>query len=158
MTEQGETAAGGTAGGRIEALLGRQQALFDRLDALGQRQSELIEGDEADGLLELLSERQRLIDGIAEVSGLLEPFKSRWAAVMEELPGAQRERVRRRLDALAGLTARIAQRDEADRQNLERRRDAVAMELAQVSRGRGALAAYGGGRPVSGAKFQDREA
>jgi len=160
MTRDPERASesGGSSGVRIEALLSTQHDLFERLDALGQKQSGLIADDQAEALLELLAERQRLIDGIAEVSAMLEPMRSRWPSVMESLPEAERERVRRKLDAMAGLTARIAQRDEADRLSLELRRDAVASELAQVHKGRGALAAYGGGRPAGGAKFQDREA
>jgi hypothetical protein len=153
----GASGAADGAAARIEALLARQLELFAGLDALSERQSELIAGDEADGLLELLSERQRLIDGIAQANALLEPFRSRWSDVMESLGQAERDRVRRRLDELSGLTARIAQRDENDRQQLERRRDAVAAELAQVHRGRGALAAYGG-KAEGGARFHDREA
>jgi hypothetical protein len=145
-------------GERVEELLELQQGLFERLDALGRRQAELIEGDDSVGLLELLAQRQRLIDGITEVNGSLEPFRGRWSAVVNSLPEPERARVNRRIDTLAELAARIATRDDADRAALEKRRDAVASEMGQIGRGRGAVAAYAGGRAPSIPKFQDREA
>lgn len=151
-------APGGATGMRIEALLSQQESLYARLDALGDRQSELVAAEETDRLLELLAERQGIIDGIAQVDELLGPYKTRWPAVMEALPPEERERVRRRLDALSAVMGRIARRDEADRASLQQRRDSVAVELAQIGRGRGALAAYGGPRPGASPRFQDREA
>ena len=103
-------------------------------------------------------QRQRLIDGVSELNALLEPFRARWGELMDGLPGEMRDRVRQRVDVLASLAARIAQRDEADRRALERKRDAVAHELAGMNRGRGALAAYGARKAGAGPRFQDREA
>ncbi len=143
-------------GERVEELLEMQRQLFERLDALGARQGELIDSDDSAGLLELLAQRQRLVNGIAELNTTLEPFRARWGAVLGSMPQAERDRVNRRLDALSELAGRIAERDEADRSRLQKRRDAVAAELTQVSRGRGAVAAYGPGRMP--ANFQDREA
>lgn len=144
-------------GPRVEELLTLQQEFFGQLDALGERQTSLVEEERTGELLELLGQRQRLIDGIAEIGTMLEPFRARWGEVMDGLPDEMRDRVRQRVDLLATLAARIAQRDEVDRQNLERRREQIARELSQMSRGRGALAAYGLGPRVP-ARFQDREA
>lgn len=90
------------------------------------------------------------------MNSLLEPYRPRWAALLASLPEAERDRVNRRLDALSELAGRIAERDETDRRRLEQRRDAVASELKNIDRGRGAVAAYGPGTPS--ARFQDREA
>ena len=68
-----------------------------------------------------------------------------------------RQRVRRRIDVLSELAERVAKRDEADRRLLEQRRDAVAGEMVQINRGRGAMAAYKNG-PHAGPRLQDREA
>lgn len=144
-------------GPRLEELLSLQQRYFSELESLGRTQSTLVEEERTTELLDLLGRRQRLIEGIAEINALLEPFRSRWDDVMRGLPPDMQDRVRRRVDALAGAAARIAERDEADRRNLERRRDAVAHELARLDRNRGALAAYGN-TPAPGARFQDREA
>ncbi len=141
----------------VEGLLDTQHELFDRLDALSQQQSSFIRADETDRLLNLLTERQRVIDQIAGTNAKLDPYRGRWEAFMDELPPTNRERVRKRLDAVAKLADQIAQRDEVDRRELQTRRDAMAHELTKIDNGRGAVAAYGG-RPMSQPKFQDREA
>jgi hypothetical protein len=144
-------------GPRVEELLTLQHEFFTQLDSLSAEQSALVDGERTPELLELLGRRQRLIDGIAEINGLLAPARAQWSEIMAGLPEEMRLRVNRRLDALAGLAARIAQRDEADRARLEGRRDAVAGELARVGRARGAIGAYAG-PSGGGARFQDREA
>lgn len=144
-------------GQRVDELLELQVGLFERLGSLSERQAALIDADDSTGLLELLAQRQRMVDGIAELNRTLEPFRARWSAVLASLPAPERERLNRRVDSLAELAGRIAERDEADRERLARRRDAVAADLGQISRGRGAVAAYGGGGG-SAAGFQDREA
>ena len=142
----------------VEGLLDTQHELFDRLDALSQQQSAFIRADETDRLLHLLTERQRVIDQIAGTNARLEPYRGRWEAFMDELAPTNRERVRKRLDAVAKLADQIAQRDEVDRRELQTRRDAMAVELTKIDNGRGAVAAYGGRRPMSSPRFQDREA
>jgi hypothetical protein len=140
----------------LERLLETQQELFTKLESMSQRQSTLIESQETDQLLEVLAERQCVIDRIAENSAALEPFRASWNAVLGGLDEIGKVRVRRRLDMLSALAERIAQRDEADRRLLEERRDAVAGELMQVNRGRGAMAAYR--EAESGPRMQDRHA
>ena len=156
MHDQHDNQASVSLGERVEELLETQRQLFERLESLGQRQGALIDSDDSVALLELLAQRQRLVDGIAELNSTLEPFRARWSAVLGSLPEAERDRVNRRLEALSDLAARIAERDGADRARLEKRRDAVAADLTQLSRGRGAVAAYGAG--PAAAAFQDREA
>lgn len=140
----------------IEGLLTLQHDLFGRLDDLSRRQAAFIRSDDTDRLLSLLGERQNLIDRIAQTNQQLEPYKARWELMLGEMPLGNRDRVRQKLDAVAVLAGAIAQRDDADRRELQQRRDATASELAKVSRARGAVAAYGGA--AAGARFQDREA
>ena len=142
----------------IDRLLERQHDLFRQLDGLSQRQSVLVTEGQTEALLEVLGDRQRLIDGIAETNAFLEPYRCRWDGVMSGLAEGTRSRMRMRLDAMALLADGIARRDEQDRLELERRRNAVAGELAQINRGRGAVSAYGAqpGAPVP--TFRDQEA
>jgi C4-dicarboxylate-specific signal transduction histidine kinase len=142
----------------VERLLERQQELFGELDIMSQRQALLVQEEDTDQLLEVLSTRQQVIDRISEISAHLEPYRASWDAVMGGLDEIGKVRVRRRLDALAILAERIAKRDEADRQVLETRRQTVAGELMQVNRGRGAMAAYRAGDAETGPRMQDREA
>ena len=142
----------------IDRLLERQHELFRQLDGLSQRQTVLVTQGQTEALLEVLGDRQRVIDGIAETNAFLEPYRCRWDGVMGGLPEAARSRLRGRLDALALLADTIARRDEADRAELERRRNAVAGELAQINRGRGAMSAYGARPEGPAPAFKDQEA
>jgi hypothetical protein len=142
----------------VDRLLGRQHELFRELDGLSQRQTVLVAQGQTEALLEVLGDRQRVIDGIAETNAFLEPYRSRWDAVTAGLPEATRARMRTRLDAMALLADGIARRDEADRMELEQRRNAVAAEMAQISRGRGAVSAYGAVKSDPPPTFSDREA
>lgn len=145
-------------GASVESLLTRQQELFDRLDTLSRRQAGLIQSDETDRLLGLLNERQDIIERIALTNTELEPYRGRWDAFLKELTEASRDRVKVRLEAVAQLAGTIALRDEADRRELQSRRDAMVTELSKMATGRGALAAYGEGPELSTSRFQDREA
>jgi hypothetical protein len=151
-------AAPGAETAEIDSALERQHELFRRLDGLSQRQGALVTHGQTEALLEVLGERQRVIDGIAETNAFLEPYRARWDAVMSGMPEAVRTRMRLRLDAMALLADTIARRDEADRAELERRRNAVAGELAAISRGRGAVTAYSAKPGSPGPKFRDQEA
>lgn len=144
--------------GRLRLLLDEQEALFVRLDALSKRQHTLIDEDRTDELLGLLHERQAIIGGIEDVAAELQPFRERWDVLLGQANPEQRDRLTQQVDRLADLAARVAARDETDRQLIEHRRDALAGELAGADNARGAVAAYGAqsGRPA--ARFQDREA
>jgi hypothetical protein len=143
--------------GQIERLLERQHALFRQLDGMSQRQSILISDGQTEALLEVLAARQRVIDGIAETNAFLEPYRPRWDVVMNGLDSALRARLRARIEAMAALADTVAKRDEADRLELERRRNDLAVELTQVNRGRGAAAAYAPSSPPT-PNFRDEEA
>ena len=141
----------------VEILLQRQHELFSQLDTMSERQSSMVEAQDTDQLLTLLAERQGLIDRIAETSAHLEPYRASWDTLLARVDELGRVRIRKRLDALSEIAERIARRDEADRQLLEERRDAVAGEMMQINRGRGAMAAYQTG-PGASPRMQDREA
>jgi hypothetical protein len=142
---------------QVEMLLAQQQELFVRLDGLSSQQAALIQRDETDRLLEVLGERQLVVDEIGRMNAMLEPWRQRWGSFIAGLGAEERERIRRQVDAVAQLAERIARRDDADRGMLEQRKGSLAAELGQVDRGRGAMAAYGGPRS-DGPRFQDREA
>lgn len=142
---------------RLAELLVHQEKLFLRLDALSKRQSLLVQEDRTDELLGVLGERQVIVDSLDEASRAVEPFRARWDQVLASARPEQRERVRRHVERLAEVAANIAARDDADRREIERRRDRLADDLAGVGRRRGAVAAYGPARGRPAAKFQDTE-
>jgi predicted nuclease with TOPRIM domain len=142
---------------RLAELLEQQESLFLRLDALSRRQSQLVLDEQTDDLLRVLGERQELVEALEQASREAEPYRRRWDEVLAAAAPAQRERIRAQVERLAQLAAEIAARDDADRREIERRRDRLAGDLAGVGRVRGAVAAYGPVRQRPAAKFQDTE-
>ncbi len=143
----------------VVALLEAQVGLVANLDELSLRQAELIEAEDAEPLLKLLASRQGILDELAGLQAEFRPLRERWPQILEGFGHAQRLQIQRRLDGLAAAASQIARRDEEARTRLGTRRDELAAQIADVGRGRGALAAYS--RPptsASGPTFQDREA
>jgi hypothetical protein len=139
------------------SLLDAQRALLGELDALSQRQSTLIDGEDLEPLLALLDERQRVIDRVMPASRTLDELRWRWRTVRAALPETRREQVQRAEDAVLQLFTQLARRDERDQARLRGRLDATGAQLAGLATSRRAAGAYG---PVSStaARFQDRHA
>src|SRR5712671_6008849 len=129
---------------RIGALVDRQHELLLRLDEMSRRQMGLIDEDRDDRLLELIGERQHVIDKLQKTAALLEPLRPAWSETMATLPAGVKDSVRRGLDAVSMLIDQINNRDEEARRRLAKRRDEIAIELLNIGRGRGAVAAYAG--------------
>src|SRR5882724_2781053 len=82
------------------SLLDSQRALLGELDALAQRQSTLIDGEDMEPLLTLLDERQRVIDRVLPASRTLDELRWRWRTVRAALPEGRREQIQRAEDSL----------------------------------------------------------
>ncbi len=137
-------------------LLDQQIDLYGTLDELSKRQHGIVESDDTDSLLRILSQRQDVINRIAELASELEPYRADWDANVNKLPNTERARIRGRLDDLAVMMEQISRRDEHDRDVIEQRRTAIGAELGGARRTGVALSAYGG--QAKGPRFQDREA
>ncbi|MCA9293653.1 MAG: flagellar export chaperone FlgN [Phycisphaerales bacterium] len=132
---------------RLEHILHKQLELYRQLAALSTRQQALIAQDQTDGLMALLTDRQRVIDQISEVNREVEPFATQWTSLVGQLEAEPRQRLGLLLEELDQLVAEITSRDEQDRKVLESRRAEASDALDDVSRKRAALGAYGGPRP-----------
>lgn len=141
---------------RFEVLVERQCALYGALDALSQRQTELVEAGDAEGVLAVLRSRQEILDELSVVAERQRPLRDRWASSLALIEMPVRERIAARVHAMERLAAEINERDERDRERLEEQRDSIANELASVGKTRRAVSAYGEA-PSYGARFQDRE-
>lgn len=141
---------------RLERIIEEQRGLYERLDGLSARQSSLIREDDTDALLGVLGERQAIIDRLGALTEEFAPFRAQWRELMGQLDERSRDAFNRQIDELAARINAIAQRDERDREALDERRGRVTGELQGLSKGRGAVAAYG--RPgASQPRYQDRE-
>jgi hypothetical protein len=127
----------------VENLVAELVALYGQLDALSQRQTELVGGASLDPLLDVLSERQPIVDRIDAVTGELGPILADREAVLAAAgPGAGELRLR--LAGVEQMAEAINARDERDRAALMQRRQSVSDELAGIGTARAANRAYGG--------------
>lgn len=142
---------------RLSRMFDQMHAAYQDLDALSRSQDELIERDEGDQLLELLARRQVFVDRLTELDHVFVPLHQEWERSASEAPESQRAHVRARMAAIADLASWVAHRDGAATRRLQRRRDALAEELAGLGRSKNARSAYGPGPADDGPRFQDRE-
>lgn len=142
---------------QLEATLAEQVGLLGQLDALGQRQSRLIDEDDPDRLLEVLAERQAVIDRMEGCARRLVPLQQRWDVQSGSTDVGARDRIRQRLESIAGLIDAIDRRDAYDRDRLESRRRQIAGELGELDRSRRATGAYLP-PPTQAPRFRDEEA
>lgn len=156
----GNSAASSSLFVRISGAIDQTHAAYQELDALSRSQEELVGRDEGEELLELLSRRQVLVDRLAELDRALTPLRQEWDRSGAPSPAptaAQRADVQSRLAAIADLASWVAHRDTAAVRSLQRRRDALAEELADLGRSKSARSAYGPEPAAGGPRFQDRE-
>jgi hypothetical protein len=153
----GACAAGVSLFVRISGAIDRTHAVYQELDAVSRSQEDLIDRDEGQELLELLARRQVLVDRLTELDRDLTPLRQEWDRSGASAPASQRAHVQSRLAAIADLASWVAHRDSAAVRGLQRRRDALAEELADLGRSKSARSAYGSTPPAGGPRFQDRE-
>lgn len=141
---------------RMAGYIDDQHALCVELESLSRAQSALVEGGDTDGVLEVLGQRQIIIDRITRLNGELAPLREQRERLLAALGHAEREHVRGCIDEINAMVESVRTRDEQDREAMERRRSGIAGEISGVTRARGAVAAYSGAKAVGGARFQDR--
>lgn len=154
MTAEKSTGDGGRAGELLLSLLEEMRDLFGQIDALSQRQCDLIEAEEHEPLLTLLEERQLLINRLAGLKRRADPLRERWES---EGGGGEDSPVGECLRGMARIAAGIEQRDAMDKRAIEARRNVLAKELAGLGRGKVAVSSYSGRTGSDGPKFHDVE-
>ncbi|MGD9692876.1 MAG: flagellar export chaperone FlgN [Phycisphaerales bacterium] len=136
---------------RTLRLLERQRDALRQVGELARAQRNLIEREDTDGLLALMTQRQTALQEATSAGEELLAMRSATAQV-DDAHSAEIERLR---DEVSALVQEISTLDEEDRRTLERKRERVLEEMSGVSRAREAAAAYGSRE--SGARYQDRE-
>ena len=133
-----------------------QAAAGDRLADLAREQGGLIETGRVDELLEVLTQRQSLIDEllavVTEIGPLADAVQHTPAGVTE----VQRQTVRRLVDTIGQRLAEVIDIDSRDRTRLEQRLAEVNRERSVNTSARTARAAYGRAKPVIGALGESR--
>ncbi len=142
---------------RMAMLVRDQRALCLELGSLSQTQSVMVEGGDSDGVLEVLGQRQQVIDRMSRLNEELAPLRDQRETLLTHLAQSEREAIRAAIHEIGELVESVRHRDEQDREVMVRRRAGIAGEISGVSRARGAVAAYSGTRAPVPAKFQDRQ-
>lgn len=141
---------------QLHAALGAQQSLVQQLTTCSQRQSALIDADDAEALLDVLAQRQSLLAQLDSLQHQVDHLRSALAPQLKA-GGLDASAVASRLDELSHAAAAVIASDRADSQRLTARRNALADELGKLGASRRAVAAYGiDAPPPSAPRFQDR--
>jgi hypothetical protein len=142
---------------RLNRLLHDQLALAGRLEAMGQERSSVLTSGDYQRYLACLAERTPLIREMVLLNEELQPFIERFGTLATSLRTDERDGIHQQAARLDAKLASIHRNDEAEAEILHAKRDAIARDLAAVSTGRGALAAYD---PMGGSvtpQVHDRE-
>jgi len=137
------TGAARKATGALVALLLKQRDLYRQLAALAERQSRLITSQTPERLLEVLAERQQVVESIQKTNNALEPFRNRWGAVCKLLDDEQKQIAGEAIAEISRLVRSILERDQRDGELLRIRCRQVADQLHTARVGRDMLRAYG---------------
>ena len=140
----------------LAELLDRQARLYDQLQRLSDTQSRLVADANAEPLLEVLSQRQQLIDQLVAVSEQVEPYKQDWAEIWGALDHAAREHLRGLIERVRGRLDEIIEQDELDRKALSEHRQAAGQEVQQMRHGAVVNRAYGRSMPAE-PRYTDRQ-
>jgi hypothetical protein len=138
-------------------LLRRQQALVQRLAELARAQTTLIAERHTDQLLELLAQRQSIIDDFTASQRELAAMTSGLEAHLAEIASSDRQEISHLIRAIGDCLAEIMQRDQEDQASLSVGRDSVRAQIHALGATRAAHNAYAGGPAASGSRFSDQQ-
>jgi hypothetical protein len=131
-------------------LLDRQRQLYRNLQVLAERQAELVSAGNPDGLLQLLAQRQMILEDIKKTNDALLPFRQRWDAICQMLDEPQRAEATAAIREINERLQTIMQRDQKDSEMLQLRCRKIGHELQTARVGRSAIRAYDGTDGLAG--------
>ncbi len=142
----------------FEHTLDEMTEAYNRLEALGQQQQNLMDAGAVEPMLGLLEQRTVFIDQLEQLAPRFESGVARWTQLSATLAEPTQQMLMRRLSAIEKAAESIAQRDEQTSAWLEQARTDIADEINGLGRQSAAANAYQGvstttPRPI----FQDRE-
>ncbi|MEO0475541.1 MAG: hypothetical protein AAF085_06175 [Planctomycetota bacterium] len=141
----------------VFALLEQQRDLYRELKSHSEQQDALIASGATDQLLSLLAQRQRLIDGLGQVSSSLAPYRSRIAAIADQASGDIGGQMRGMVEEVRVLLESIIATDEKGKADLEAARDKVGGQIRQAAGAVAAAGVYGKPQaPAGGPKFTEQ--
>jgi hypothetical protein len=128
--------------------LEQQVTCYQRLAKLAEIQHEHVQNSRTEELLNVLGQRQVVLDRVGELERIIAPNKRRWSDYLVGLPTADRGRAESLLAATRSLLEKITTADRDDALVLQQRKLNLGRELCQANTARQvnrsyAAAAYG---------------
>ena len=132
--------------------LEQQLACYRKLARLAEAQREHVQQSHVEALLEVLQNRQGVLDQLAQLESVIRPAKSRWSEFLEGIEPDSRIRAEHLLGETRKLLEQIMASDRTDALALEQRKLNLGRQIKLASGARQinrsyAAAAYG--KPVS---------
>jgi hypothetical protein len=129
--------------------LERQVGCYRRLAKLAEQQHEHVRQSRTEELLDVLCQRQRVLDQVADLEQTILPAKRRWLDYLDELPAERRGKAEDLLSESRRLLEVITTSDRNDALVLQQRKFETGKALRQAAAARAvnrsyAAAAYGG--------------
>lgn len=131
----------GSAAALVDALE-QQRDLYRQLKDLSGRQATLIDTGQTEQLLEVLTQRQGLVERLGQLQDQAAQLRQDWPRLSQTLAQEQRDRVNRLVDEVESLLSAIIDQDEHDRQRLQRAKQRITSELGHVAQTGQAVRAY----------------
>ncbi|MFT3786058.1 MAG: flagellar export chaperone FlgN [Tepidisphaeraceae bacterium] len=137
----------------INQVLVKLVELYERLLKLAAQQHACVADERTDDLLDVLGQRQGVVEQIVKLEAALRPTKQNWASLADVMPAEQRADAERLMARSRDLLEQITAADNDDAMLLQQRKLNVGRQLAATSTGarvnqRYAASAYGTATPV----------
>lgn len=113
----------------VLAALEEQVGCYRSLAKLAGRQHEYVQNDQTEQLLEVLREREGVLDRLAALEKAVGPARRDWANFAGGLSPGQRQRGEAMMSEARALLAEITEGDERDALALQQRKHRVGSEI-----------------------------
>jgi len=123
-------------------LLKQQCSLFSQLQGLSAQQSQYLTSGSVESLLEVLSQRQKVIDDLTTINTGLAPYRQQWAQFCARLNEPDRVCIGELVDQAQSILQVIIDRDDHDREQLDQAKCKLGTEMMQVAQSGAAMQAY----------------
>ncbi len=114
---------------QLAALIQRKHTCLLRLHRMGQRQLELIAGDQMTELLDVLTAKQSFLLELQRIEGSLDPFRGQTPELRVWRTAKEREKCAEQQAGCERLLAGILEQEKQAETELLRRRDVTATDL-----------------------------
>jgi hypothetical protein len=132
----------------IITALEEQVGCYRKLTRLAEAQREHVQQSHMEGLLDVLRNRQEILDQLGRLEEIVTPAKRRWTEFLDEVESDARSRAEQLLAETRRLLEQIMASDRTDVLALEQRKLNIGKEIKQAVGARQinktyAVAAYG---------------